>query len=104
MNSTISVPPRIGMLLTQVAETPNLEAAMWHVLTEYLALKTQDLRARISKLESATGVTYEEFQARLAANEPGQDPYAYEVESLQWEWEEAETLLKHYEALAAQWT
>ena len=74
------------------------------MLTEYLALKTQDLRTRISKLESTTGMTYQEFQARLVANELGQDPYSYEVESLQWEWEEAETLLKHYEALAAQWT
>ena len=31
------------------------------------------------------------------------DPYAYEVESDVWDWEKAETLLKHYKALQIRW-
>ena len=104
MNSTISVSPRIGMILTQVTETPNLEAAIWQVLTEYLALKCQDLRTRIDKFESASGMTYQECVAPVEANSLDRDAFSYEVESLHWEWEEAKTLLKHYEELRAQWT
>lgn len=30
----VSVSPRVGVLLTKIAETPDLETALWKVITE----------------------------------------------------------------------
>jgi hypothetical protein len=98
-SSTITVSPRVGVLLTQITETPDLETALWKVLSDHIDLKTRILRQRIEAFESKWGMTFEEFSARGEAETLGQDSYAYEVESDFWEWEEAETLLRHYEAL-----
>ena len=35
---------------------------------------------------------------------PGTDSYEFDTERDFWEWEEAETLKSHYEALQEQWT
>ena len=99
----LSVSPRIGMLLTQITETPDLETALWKVLSEYIDLKTALLRQRIHSFESKWGTTFEEFSERCGGERLGQDPYAYEIEKDFWEWEKAETLLRHYEALQARW-
>jgi hypothetical protein len=48
-------------------------------------------------------MTFEEFSERCETGTLGHDPYAYEVESDFWEWEQAETLLQHYEALQSRW-
>lgn len=102
-SSTVTVSPRVGVLLTQITETPDLETALWKVLSEHIDLKTRILRQRIEAFESKWGMTFEEFSARCEAETLGQDSYAYEVESDFWEWEEAETLLRHYEALQSRW-
>ncbi len=47
-------------------------------------------------------MTFAEFSERGKAGTLGQDPYSYEVESDFWEWEKAETLLKHYGVLKKQ--
>ena len=99
----ISVSPRVGVLLTQVTETPDLETALWKILTEHVDLKAKLLRQRIGAFESKWRMTFEEFSEGCQAGTLGQDPYAYEVESDFWEWEKAETLLRHYEALQARW-
>jgi hypothetical protein len=101
--STVAVSPRVGALLTQVTETPDLETALWKVLSEHIDLKTKLLKQRIETFESKWGMTFKEFSERCGAGTLGKDPYAYEVESDFWEWEKAETLLQHYEALQAQW-
>jgi len=95
--------PRIGALLTQITETPDLETALWKVLSEYIDLKMRLLTQRIEEFEAKWGMTFEEFSERCEAEMLDQDAYAYEVESDSWEWEKAETLLHHYEALQAQW-
>jgi hypothetical protein len=99
----VTVSPRVGVLLTQVAETPDLETALWKVLAEHIDLKAMLLRQRISTFESKWGMQFEEFAERCEAQTLGQDPYAYEVESNFWEWEKATTLLQYYEALQARW-
>ena len=48
-------------------------------------------------------MNFDEFSKRSEAKTLGQDPYSYEVESDFWEWEKAETLLKHYGTLKKQW-
>jgi hypothetical protein len=48
-------------------------------------------------------MTFAEFARRCEAETIGQDAYGYDVERDFWEWEQAETLRKHYEDLQAQW-
>jgi len=101
--SKVMVSPRIGALLTQVTEVPDLETALWKVLSEYMDLKTERLRQSIHEFETKWEMPFAEFAERCAAGTLGEDPYAYQVESDYWEWESAETLLRHYKGLQTQW-
>ena len=103
-SSRVSVSPRVGALLTEVTELPDLEAALWKVLSEYIELKTARIRKDIQEFESKWGMDFKQFSERCAAGTLEADPYAYDVESDFWEWESAETLLEHYESLRARWT
>ena len=103
ISPTMTVSPRLGVLLTQVTETPDLETALWKILAEHIDLKTKLLRQRVEAFESKWGMTFAEFSERCRAGVLGQDAYAYEVESDFWEWEKAETLLRHYETLQSRW-
>ena len=100
---TITVSPRIGALLTEVTESPDLELALWKILSEYLDFKARSLQQRRQEFESKWGMTFETFSERCEARSLEQDPYSYQVESDFWEWEKTETLLRHYEALRARW-
>ncbi len=44
----ITVSPRIGALLSRVAETPDIEVALWKVLSEYIDLKSAQLSQQIA--------------------------------------------------------
>jgi len=99
MTQTISVPPRIGSFLTQITEVPDVEAALFKVLREYVDLKTETLKQRIRVFESKWKMSFKEFSEHGDAETPGFDLYSYEVESDFWEWEQAETLLKHYDTV-----
>ncbi|HQE94014.1 MAG TPA: hypothetical protein PLH19_15060 [Anaerolineae bacterium] len=101
--SKVIVSPRMGALLTQVTEVPDLETALWKVLSEYIDLKIERLSRSIQEFETKWEMSFSEFAERCAAGTLEQDPYAYHVESDYWEWESAETLLQHYEDLRVQW-
>jgi hypothetical protein len=106
MNKTgsgMTVSPRVGVLLTQVAETADLDTALLKVLSEYIELKVNLLQDRIQAFESKWGMTFEEFSLRCEKGTLDRDAFGYEVESDFWEWEKAGTLLQHYETLQAQW-
>ena len=102
--STIAVSPRVGALLAQVTETPDLETALLKVLSEYIDLKITALKGRTKDFEKYWGMTFKEFSERFKAGTLDQDSYDYVVESDFWEWEKTETLLDHYEALQSRWT
>ncbi len=93
------VSPRIGALLSQVTDVPDLETALWKVLSEYIDLKIARLTQRIREFEAKWDMPFAEFAERCEAGSLGQDPYTFEVEQDYWEWEAAETLLQHYENL-----
>lgn len=44
-------------------------------------------------------MSFAEFAGWCEAGTLDKDPYAYDVESDDWEWEAAETLLRHYQGL-----
>lgn len=97
-----AVSPRLGMLLTQIADTPDVETALRKVLADYLRLKTGALQAQIDSFEEKWGMSFTEF-AQACEEGTLDDAYSYEVESDYWEWEEAETLLHHYDSLRERW-
>jgi hypothetical protein len=98
-DASITISPRAGNLLTRVAETPDLEAALWKVLSDYIDLKIRSLREEINVFEAKWKMSFVEFSEKCADGTLDSDPYAYEVESDFWAWEQAETLLQHYETL-----
>jgi len=63
-SSALTVSPRLAALLAQIAETPDLETALWKVRSEYMDLKVQLLRQRIQAFESKWDMTFAEFAAR----------------------------------------
>jgi hypothetical protein len=99
--SKIEVSPRLGALLTQVTEVPDLEAALWKVLSEYIDLKIAYMQRQIQEFESKWNMTFAEFAERCEAGTLDEDSHSYDVESDYWEWEATVTLLRHYESLQA---
>ena len=99
----VTVSPRIGALLTRVAETPDIETALWKVLSDYIDLKSAKLRQQVAEFESKWGMTFAEFSGKIKEGQLGQDAYSFEVEKDFWEWEKTDTLLKHYVALKSQY-
>jgi hypothetical protein len=98
-DASLRISPRAGYLLTRIAATPDMDAALWKVLSDYIDLKIQALREEISAFEMKWKMSFDEFSAKCAAGVLESDPYAYEVESDFWAWERAETLLTHYKTL-----
>ncbi len=92
----ITVSPRIGALLSRVAETPDIEGALWKVLSEYIDLKSAQLSQQIIAFESKWSMPFAEFSVRIKEGRLGKDAYSYEVEKDFWEWEKAETLRLRY--------
>lgn len=101
---SVAVSPRVGSLLMEVAETPDLEVALWKILTEYMALKMRVLREQIRSFESKWGMSFEEFSGSIGSDKIDRDRFSYEVESDFWEWEKAVTLLRYYEEIRQRWT
>ena len=100
----VAVSPRVGALLAEVTELPDLEAALWKVLSEYMELKMDQIRREIRAYEAKWEMSFDEFAERCEAGTLDADPYAYGVESDYWGWEAAETLRQHYERLQSRWT
>ena len=103
-NATLTISPRVGYLLTSLTETPDLDTALRKVLADYVEMKLVQLRQQIRSFETKWGMSFSEFAERCESNALGRDPYDYEVEKDFWEWEQALTLLRHYESLQKQWT
>jgi hypothetical protein len=93
------ISPRAGHLLARVAETPDLETALWKVLSDYIDLKIRDLQSKIQQFETKWQMSFDEFSEKFADNALPVDSYTYDVESDFWAWEQAETLLQHYRSL-----
>jgi hypothetical protein len=95
----ISVSPKLGELLIRTTQTADLEAALFKVLTEYVDFKTATLNQTIKEFENKWHLPFDEFVQRAREGTLGQDAYSWEVEQDFWKWEQAVTLLKHYQSL-----
>ncbi len=95
----LTISPKLGELLTRATQTPDLEAALWKVLSEYVAMKIAALKETIAGFEHKWGMPFEEFSRRGREGTLNHDAYSWDVEQDFWAWEQAVTLLEHYQAL-----
>lgn len=91
----IAISPKMGEFLTKITQTPDLEAALWQVFNDYVSLKTKSLRETIAEYEQKWGMSFDEFSRHIQEETLKVSPYSWEVEQDFWEWERAETLLRH---------
>lgn len=99
--STISA--RLGEFLVKTTGTSDIDNALHKVFADYLELKLANLNGTIAKSRLKWGMGFEEFKAGMKAGTLAKDAFSHEVEKDFWEWEEAETLKKHYETLKEEW-
>lgn len=99
--STIS--PRLGEFLIRTTGTPDIDDALHKVFSDYMELKLSSLNRVVDAFRLKWGGDFESFKADMKNGTLGKDPYSDEVEKDFWEWEEAETLKKHYETLKEEW-
>jgi hypothetical protein len=95
----IALSPRLGVLLTRTTQTPDLETALWKVITEYVDMKIAALKENIAQFEQKWNMSFDEFSSRCRDGSLDKDVYSWDTEQDYWNWEQAVTLLKHYEAL-----
>lgn len=69
------------------------------MLSEYVDMKIATLKETVARLEQKWGMTLAEFSQRCREGTLDEDVYSWDVEQDFWAWEQATTLLKHYEAL-----
>ena len=99
----VSLPPELGVLLTEITDMPDMRAALRKILAEYLDLKLEMLDAQIKHFETKWGMSFADFSEKCAKGQLDEDAYTYDVEKDFWAWEEAVTLKKHYESLPVPW-
>lgn len=99
----ITLSPKLGEILIEITQTPNIDMALRKIISEYLELKLKELQEKIKAYEDKRGLSFEEFSAKCRNKSLSQDVYSYEVERDFWEWEKLETLKKHYHELKSRW-
>ena len=95
----ITVSPKLGELLTKTTQTSDLETAFWRIFNEYVTMKMTALRETANGYERKWGMTFDEFGQQCRDGKLKENVYSWEVEQDYWGWEQAITLLRHYESL-----
>ncbi|MBI4707799.1 MAG: hypothetical protein HY761_07750 [Candidatus Omnitrophica bacterium] len=95
--------PKLGEVLVKTTHSKDIDDALHKVFTEYLELKLTKLKGIIDEFQKKWGITFEEFKRKLKDGTLKADTYSFDTEKDFWQWEEAETLEKHYEEIKAQW-
>lgn len=97
-----AISPKLGEFLLKTTRTQDLNEALQKIFSEYLELKVKSLEQKIQQFEQKWHMEFHEFTERIREGSlQGCD--SLEVEQDFWEWEEAETLKEHYEALKKEW-
>ena len=75
-----TVSPRLGEFLTKAAQTADLETALWKALLEYVQLKSDVLKERVSGFERKWRMSFEEFARQCKQGTLSADPYSWDAE------------------------
>lgn len=96
--------PKLGEVLVKTTHSKDIDDALNKVFSEYLELKVKKLQETIEEFQKKWGMSFDEFGKHLKEGISKGEAYSYNTENDYWQWEEAETLKKHYEEIKKQWT
>ena len=94
---------KLSEALVKATFARDVNDAFNKVFSEYLELKLNQLQQTIDGFRDKWKTSFEEFKEKITENKLSQDTYSYDVENDFWQWEEAETLKKHYADIKSQW-
>ncbi len=95
--------PKLGEVLVKATHSKDIDDALNKIFSEYLELKLKTLREAIEEFQKKWGMSFEEFKRHFKEGTLREDTYSFNTEKDYWQWEEAETLKKHYEEIKGQW-
>lgn len=99
-----AVSPKLGKVLIKTTHSKDINDALNKIFSEYLELKLKALEEVIEKFQKKWGMLFDDFKKHFKEKTLKEDTYSFSTENDFWEWEEAETLKKHYEEIKKQWT
>jgi len=95
--------PKLGEVLVKTTHSKDIDDALNKIFSEYLKLKLKTLQETIVEFQKKWGMTFEEFKKHFKKGTLKENTYSFNTEKDYWQWEEAETLKKHYEEIKGQW-
>lgn len=95
--------PKLGEILVKTTHSKGVDDALNKIFSEYLELKLKTLNETINTFQMKWGMNFKEFKKRIKDKTLTRDIYSFDAEKDFWQWEEAETLKKHYEEIKKQW-
>lgn len=97
------ISPRLGEILIKTTHSKDLDDAFHKILTDYLDLKLSSLKEKLKQFEFKWKMDFEGFTKKIKEDGLDKEAFSFDVEKDFWEWEEAETLIHHYQELKNQW-
>lgn len=98
-----AISPRLSEFLMKTTKAKDIDNAFQNIFTEFLELKLKALHDIVEGFQNKYGIDFEAFKEKLKHDTFKKDAYAFNLEQDLWQWEEAETLKGHYEALKREW-
>lgn len=101
VTKTAKSPNSVYEIIRQLTGEKNIDSALPLALKDWMRLKVQELEQKVAALEKKYGLEFEEFEDSCR-NGKLENPFSYEVEKDNWEWEAALTEKEDLEEMA-QW-
>jgi hypothetical protein len=95
--------PRLSEVLIKTTHSKDIDDAFNKIFSEYLELKLKTLLETNDGFKNKWGMSFEEFKQHLKEGTLKEDTYSFGTEKDFWQWEEDETLRKHYDEIKGQW-
>ncbi len=99
----LTISPRLGEFLIKTTKAKDIDDALGKVFLDYLELKLKNLQETIEKFQNKWKMNFDGFKKKIKDKMFEKEAYSFSVEQNFWQWEEAETLKKHYERLKKEW-
>ena len=99
VTKSVSLSNPIYEMANQLTGKPDINDALTKILKDYFELKIEASKRQIEAYEQKYGMFYAEFEEACNSGKI-EDPYSYEVEKDDWEWEAAITDLAALEEIS----
>ncbi|MEW6405922.1 MAG: hypothetical protein AB1649_29390 [Chloroflexota bacterium] len=96
---TVVLPKSVHNILSRLTGQSRSDIALSLAIKDLVRLRLSEAQSRIAEFEKKYGMTFSEFE-EACENGKIQDPYSYEVEKDDWEWEAAVTDLETLEEIS----